>query len=340
MAITGAVKDEKFLDAEAILRLTSYGYDIFMFYLGRVSRKMPCPWRRDRSPSWGIYCYDGMWFWKDYSDEKSGTAIQFVENYFGIPYPEARRKIIRDLQLKKEYEYTNQRSPVVRWEEPGEEDKNYCHISFTTKPWTPKHHEFYAGTDVTPRLAEKYYTYAVKDAAMNHRRVRIAPGEMVWAYYCKEEDGVKLYFPERGQDEFNPKFRGNVSGTHLWNYDRLVAQTGLVPRAKGIIQKSNKDLLITALFTENVICTPNENSKLLLQDEVTDGINRLFAETWLAFGSDPDGVKKGHKVTMWTGWHHVNPHKDLLPGINDFYGLAKAYGPGAVETLLKEKGFL
>lgn len=341
--ITGNKKKEPdFLTSDDILQMTSGGYDIYMYYLGKVSRIMQRPWgRKEKKLSWGVFCKGGIWFWKDQATEEAGTAIQFVEKYFNLEFKDACDRIVWDFQLKPITKEVITKSPVVTWDEPTEEDKEYVHISFTSKPWQDEHYKFYDGTGVTPDHAERYNCFAVKDLAIKHKRFKLRPNEVVWAYYCPEEDAVKIYFPERGYDEYNPKFRNNVSGTHLWNYENVLNRCGTEPCEKGIIQKSHKDALITLLFTENVIWSQNEQSKLFLSQHTIGRVGKVFKNVWMAFGSDEDGVTKSKKVTDVTGWNWVNPDKKLLPEVNDFYGLAKKFNnPKPVEDLLKYKKFL
>lgn len=338
---TGAVKKQReFLKSDEVLSMTTGGYDVYMYYLGRVARIMQRPWgKKERKHSWGVYPWNGLWMWKDQANEESGTAIQFVQKMFGLSFVEAVNKIIFDFGLQPDAIGVQSKSKVVTWDEPTEEDKTYVRINFTTKPFQPEHHNFWSGTDVCESRCHRFDCYAVKDLAIKGRRFKLRDKEVVFAYYAEEEDAVKIYFPERGQDEYNPKFRNNVSGSYLWNFERLLSKTG-GGLQKGMIQKSYKDLLITTLFTDNVICGQNEQSKLWLSQFTIDRVGKLFQNVWMAFGSDEDGVTKSQKVTAVTKWNWVNPHKDLLPDINDFYSLAKGHGPQAVETLLKEKNFL
>jgi hypothetical protein len=335
-------KDTGLITSDDILDRTTGGYDIYMYYLGKVSRIMQRPWgKKEKKLSWGIFPYNGIWMWKDQATEEAGSAIQFVEKYFNLSFGDACAKIIWDFQLRPQKgKQVASKSPIITWDEPTEEDKNYVKISFTYQPWKKEHYKFWEGTEVTPPHCEKYNTYAVKSCAIKRRIFKLKPNEVVWAYYCPEEDAVKLYFPERGYDEWNPKFRNNVSGNHLWNYDNLLQKCGDEPCEKGIIQKSMKDLLVTTLITDKVIASQNEQSKLFLSPHTIEKVGKLFKNVWMAFGSDPDGVAKSQKVTAQTGWNWVNPDKRLLPDINDFYGLAKENGLRAVEDLLKYKNFL
>jgi hypothetical protein len=340
--ITGTLKKEKsFLGSEEILDRTTGGYDIYMFYLGKVARIMNRPWgRTERKPSWGIYPWNGLWLWKDQAREEAGNAIQFVQKTYGLDYNGAINKIASDFGITPNEELTKLKPKVVTWDEPTEEDKVYVRMNFTSKPFQKEHHEFWAGTDVCEARCNRYECWAVKDLAIKGKRFKLRENEVVFAYYAPQEDAVKIYFPERGQDEWNPKFRNNVSGSYLWNYERLLEQTG-GSLEKGLIQKSMKDLLVSTLFTENVIAGQNEQSKLWLSPYTQERVGKLFSgQIWMAFGSDTDGMEKSQKVTSHTGWNRAYPDENLLPTINDFYSLAKAQSPKAVENLLKQVHFL
>lgn len=314
-----------FITVDEILKRTNGGHDIFMYYLGSVSRLMNRPWGgKEKKLSWGVFPKNGIWFWKDSASEESGTAIHFVERYFNLTFNEAKDKICWDFGLGGKE--TNLSPVQVTWDRPEIEDKEYSHIAFSAKPFQKKHHEFWNIAEVTEEHCKKYNCFAVKDAAINRRRVPIAQGEIVFAYYCPEEDTVKLYFPEREKDK---KFRTNVSFHHLWNYTNLSECENL------IVQKSNKDMIVTSLLTPCVTATMSEAVKIFNKDTV-DKINKISKKPWIWYGSDWDGVQKCKEITDTNKWRYINTPKILLPDVNDVYGMVKMYNLTNPGTGIKE----
>lgn len=311
-------------DLNEVLSATSGGYDIFRYYLGKVGRVMQRPWgARETKLSWGIFPHNGLWFYKDQATEESGTSVHFVMKYFSLNLPEALNKISWDFGIGGNVVNI---SPVrVTWEKPDEQD--YMSINFSSKPFEKMHHEFWNKAGVSEEHCNKYNCWAVKDLAINKKRVGIR-GELVFAYYCPEEDGVKVYFPNRGRGE---KFRNNVSYHHLWNFDNLESCEKLV------VQKSNKDMIVTSLITPCVTSTQAEAVKIF--DEPTvNKINSITIKPWIFYGSDQDGVKKCKEITGCNKWKYINTPKNLLPDINDAYGYACKFGIEGLASFMKTKG--
>lgn len=329
--IQGRVKKED-LTVDDIMNATNGGYDIFMGYLGKVSRLMNRPWgKREKKMSWGLYPKGNVWFWKDQATEETGNAIHFVERYFGLSFVEALDRISWDFNLRGN---TNNSPIKILWDKPEITEKEYMHISFTDIPFTRKHHEFWNIADVTEDHLRKLGGYAVKDLAINRKRVGINKGEIVFAFYAKEEDGVKIYFPERERDK---RFRNNVSFHYLWNYSNLQKCDNL------IVQKSFKDMAVTTMITPCCCATQAEAVKIF-DKETVESINNISKTPWIWYGSDWDGVKKCKSITDTNGWKYINTPKNLLPDVNDTYSFVKMHNlkiPGSglieLEKFMKSK---
>lgn len=321
-------KEKKdYLKIEDILAATNGGHDIFSLYLGKVDRQMRRPWgKRETKASWGIFPRGGVWFWKDQATEESGHALQFVERYFGLTLLEAKDKVCWDFGLGGVK--INPKPIAITWERPVVTDKEYVHISFTDKPFGEKEHYFWNVAGATEEHCKKYNCFSVKDLAINRKRVWIGKDEMVFAFWCPEEDGAKIYFPERDKEK---KFRNNVSYHHLWNYSKLDNCENL------IVQKSPKDMIITALITPCVTATQAEAVKIF-DTETVAAINKISTCPWIWYGSDWDGVKKCKEITDTNGWKYINTPKTLLPDVNDVYSFVRYHnlnGRDGLEELRK-----
>ena len=215
--------------------------------------------------------------------------------------------------------------------------EDYIFIGFSSKKFGRKHHEFWNIAGVSEEWCNKFECWAVKDAVKSNpitkkrERIPIGNDEIVFAYYCPEEDGVKLYFPER---EKGNKFRTNVSGSHLWNFDNVGACENIV------IQKSNKDMIVTALFTECVSAVQSENIGVFWNEgktELAERVDEKGKHVFLSYGSDEDGKNKSIKLSKLLNWKWVNPPNKFLPDVNDVYSLAAIQGLSEVEKMFKNK---
>lgn len=328
------IKDNPQIDD--VLRKTNGGYDIFRYYLGNVGRIMNRPWgKKEKNLSWGIFLKAGdVWFYKDQATEETGNAVHFVQKYFNLSFVDALNKISWDFGFGGIEKNVN--PVIISWDKPDVE-KDYMEIGIKETPFTKRHHEFWNLLEVTEDHCKKYDCFAVKSIAINKKRVNIKTGEIVFAYYSPEERGYKLYFPDRPKDK---RFKNNVSGHYLWNYNNIKECDNL------IIQKSNKDLLVTTMITPCVISTQNE-SVGIFDKEMVDKINKVTKTPWVWYGSDPDGVQKCIKITGTNKWKYINTERDYLPEVNDASAYVKMWnlqkmgtGLKKLEELMKIKGLL
>lgn len=309
------------IPVDDILRITNGGFDIFKAYLGNVSRLMNRPWgRKEKKLSWGIFPKDGVWFYKDQANEETGNAFHFVQRMFGLDFLQAKDKICWDFGIGgKEINA----SPVkITWEAP-EIEKKYTNIGFTHQPFKKAHHEFWNIAETTEEHCRKYNCLAIKDLAINSRRVNLRVGEVAFVYYATE--GVKIYFPER---ERSKRFKSNVNFHHLWNYENLKDCNNL------IVQKSNKDMIVTSMIEECCIATQAEAIGIF-DPPTVEKINQISKHPWIWYGSDWDGVKKCKEITDTNAWRYINTDKEFLPD-NDVYSVVKMWNMKEPGTGLKK----
>jgi len=318
------IKGEQIYTVDDILFRTTQGFDIFRYYLGSsIRRVMSCPWRKDTHPSWGISNNGTFWYYKDFATEETGNAIHFVEKYFGLSFQDALSKIAYDFGISK-VEINAQPVKIV-WDKPIDQD--YMDIRIFEMPFTKRHHEFWNRAEVTEEHCKKYNCFAASQVSINRKKFFLKKDELCFAYYCSEEDGFKIYLPEREKSE---RFRNNVSYHHLWNYSNVSECDDL------IVQKSMKDLIVTTMINECCIATQAEGIKIF-NEEVIEKINKISKSPWIWYGSDWDGVKKCKEITDTNKYKYINTPKILLPEINDSYGYACKYGLKGLEDFMRSK---
>lgn len=309
---------------EDVYNKTDGGYDIFKYYLGTVGRVMNRPWgRKEKHPSWGIFKREGVWYYKDQAVEESGTAIQFVQKYFNLDYREAMDKVMWDFGIGGTK--VNATPVKITWDKPDEEEE-YAQIDVITQPFKTKHHDFWNIAEVTEDHCKAMNCFAVKKLAINKKFIPLPGNEIVFAYYAPEVYSWKIYFPER--DKGN-RFRNNVPGDYLWNMANVAECDDL------IVQKSNKDLIVTTMLTPCVTSTMNE-SVGIFDEKMVKSLNSKAKRIWIWYGSDDDGVQKCKKITGANKWKYINTPKFLLPDVNDTYSFVKMHNITRMGTGLQE----
>lgn len=315
------------MSTESLWKLTNNGADIYKFYVKKsppfITKR---PWAADKHPSWGVWqARSGVWLWKDHATEEAGDAITMVRRMFNLDGAEALTKICGDLGLVG----IPIPMDVVEGDSPDVAHKIREHVHITAKitKFTARHHKFWNVVGVTEDYCKKFDCYAVKELAINHRKVNIGCYERVFVYYARDIDKVKIYFPDR---EGVARFRNNIPNTYLWrssyleNFDKLV------------IHKSMKDLITFSQIYPHNIATQNESLSPFTEENVAF-INAHSKEPWLFYGSDADGVKKSTNITKTFDWKYINTPANLLPDVNDIYSFVKEHGLKKLEEFCKQK---
>lgn len=325
--ITGNKRKDLLTDRE-IFALTSGGKDIYIKYLGRIQKgAIKRPWGEDNHPSFGIWqAPDGMWMWKDLAADKSGNAIQFVQNLFQLSYSDAVKKVMNDFGIDS----FDVQASIVHDVKPLDKPSLPVPITARVMRFGPRHHAFWNAVGVSEDWCKKFDCYAVKELAINRRRVRMGDNEIVFVYLARDTNQVKVYFPDR---EGGDRFRTNVPFHYLWQAHKTS------PCDRLVVHKSMKDLITFAQLHPHNVATQNE-SVSVFNDETVSTINSLSSDVWLFYGSDADGVRKCKEVTDKHGWRYINTPSKMLPEVNDVYSFVKKHGLKKLEEFCKTKNLI
>jgi hypothetical protein len=89
---------DKTITVEEILFNTNGGKQIFEKELGCIPRKaINSPLRNDKNPSFSVFlANNGLWMYKDFSNDDAGTAIQFVQKRYNLSFKEALEYVQRE----------------------------------------------------------------------------------------------------------------------------------------------------------------------------------------------------------------------------------------------------
>lgn len=323
------IKGKKTYTWEDILLNSQMGWDIFCLEIPhkiRLNKQFPSPLRTDRKPSCALLKGDEVWFMKDFSEDKSYTALQLVMERYGLSFKEALDKMAGDLGLSsKTLSYTKN----IKAPEKTAIEGVIKPIHIDKQPWKKEHWEFWKNTEVTDIHCQKYNTYAVKQVAIARRRVPLKPKEVVWAY--EHRGKFKLYFPERDKEN---RFKNNLHNTHLWHFDKIKPEWSQLR-----IQKSMKDLLVSTILDEQCIATQNESAQTLLEYNY-DILNNQPLNKIICYGNDFHAWHESYIITHLTNWRYFNIPEDEEPKINDEYAFAKKYGIKELEKLYKLKNLI
>lgn len=294
---------------EEALKDSQGGWDVFRYEIGDfpIGISFNSPLRSDRNPSFKIFLKEGIWFYKDFSSEESGTCIQFVQKKHNFSYKEALEYIYKILGKAN-----NNKISITK--APNYEEKE-IHIAFTSTRFDNKHAAYWNSYTLSEEFLRQNNVYRVKDLAINHKRVILGKDELTFAYYAPDIDKCKiLRIGVQKQD----KWRTNVGKKYLWLLNELEGCKRL------IVSKSLKDALCLKKLGVCSVATQSENAKIFDYDEtdekdinLVEKLESFSKEIVINFGSDEQGKKQSRIITEKTGWRHYNTPDRLLPDIND-----------------------
>jgi hypothetical protein len=325
------------LTVDNILDMTEGGRLIFEKEVGPIYDKImvSAPWRSDSDSSLQLREFPDKWMYMDYGgDQTSGSAIEFVQKFYGLEYGDAIRKIKQDFGLsaeKRVYKAVAEKPKLI--EVP-------LLYEFNDRPFTKQHHRYWNRY----ALSEDFVTevgdiYAVKIWAVNKVAQRVPEDEIMFAYVYRDASGKEtgeLKFLRIGPNvpkQF--KWRTNVPNNSLW-YLYKYANKDV---DKLLVVKSNKDALCNLKQHLPSVATQSENATIL-----TGNIPLLQEYTKsliLNFGADPQGRKASQDVAeAFQLEEFYTPTYLVGEGINDNAEYVAEFGEEMYIQLLKGKKLL
>lgn len=304
-----------------IWNTTNNGRSIFEKELGEISNKcINSPLRIDKNPSFSIFmANNGLWMYKDFSTEDSGTALKFLMKKYNFTYQEA-------VEYVKKGNFNSGISKISSYNSI----KRELEVEFNDISFTKKHHQYWNNYELSEEFVKSKYVYACDKYAINGKVKKVPDDRILFVYFAPDIEQCKfLFLGEKVTKE--EKWRSyNIPNTYLWGYSEL--ENTICDKL--FVSKSYKDQLVLNYLGYCAISTQNEDAQIMLKSGNVNKINKLSKEIYVGFGSDEQGKNESIKITQATGWYWVNtPNYTLKYGINDFAEYAKEFG---INTLHKE----
>lgn len=313
---------------DQIFNMTDGGYDIFQNELGSIPTKnISSPLRTgDNNPSFKVFKNNHLYFFKDYGgDQDSGNAIQFVQKRYSLSFGEAIQKVIQDLGLKqrvKNYIPTVKKDPITQ--------KSYRLIEFDDCPFDKSHAAYWDKIHLPEGFLRSRDIYRVKTWAVDKVIQKKLDGELTFAYYAPDINGVKIL---RINVPSEMKWKNNIPNNYLWSYYKYEN-----PVENLFVIKSRKDELIYDYLGYNTVSIQSEDAKVLLTHNV-EKINKLSKHPILALGTDLQGMETSMEIMNVTHWNSFNIKVNVCKkhNINDPAGFVEIFNLNQFNNLIKLK---
>ena len=316
---------------DEILRLTDGGYDVFKYELGNIpSGNISSPLRTgDNDPSFGVYNYRGVWFFKDQGgSQDAGTAIQFVQKRYNLNFVEALNKIAADLGIK---ERRLNYKAYVKIDKPHE--KIYKQIDADFCPFDKFHAAYWDKIHLPEDFLKKNNIYRVKKWAVDKKIQEKMDGELTFAYYAPDIDRFKIL---RINVPSELKWKTSVPNKYLWSYYEYKDS----PVEDLFVIKSRKDEMVMRYLGYDTVSVQSEASRTFLENNVSK-VAKISTNPIILMGTDPQGKKTSQIITQATGWKWFNIKNDLYEkyDIEDPAAFVEAFNMKQLDNLIKIKGF-
>ena len=316
----------KQLTGDEILESTDGGRNIFEKELKEIPKKcINSPLREDNNPSFSVFlANNGLWMYKDFSNGDSGTAIQFIQKLYNIPYNKAIEHIL-SLNI-----HTNTAHNKLIKEQP----KKLIIVDWVEQKFTDQHKRYFDDYELDEKFLNSRDIWALKTIALNKRIQKFPEHQFKFAYYAKDLDQIKVLTlgKEVTKDD---KWRSyNIPNNYIWNlwrYKENSCETLFVC-------KSVKDDSVFSKIGRCSVSLQSEDAKIFLEHNV-DNILKVSKNPIIVMGTDEQGFNTSLNITKTTKWKWFNVKKKYLRmyDCNDPAELVKIFSLKKLEKELKIK---
>jgi DNA primase len=169
---------------DEILQSTNGGKDIFERELGKIGKKcISSPLRNDKNPSFSIFfSNNGLWMYKDFSNDDAGTAIQFIQKRYKLSFKEALEYVQKENNINFNITTT--------YTKPKPKEKLI--VDWVEMPFSDRHKQYFDQYELDETFLNSRDIYALKTIAINKEIIQIPENQYKFAYYAKDIDQIKV----------------------------------------------------------------------------------------------------------------------------------------------------
>lgn len=289
--------------------------DIYRFYIGKfsLSTKMLSPLRKETSPSFNIFqTKSGRYFWKDFGINKSGNAINLVEELFGLSYEGAKQKISSDLSgLTCFIGLPNKPSINLK-------SKNPSVIKIKIKEFTYNDLNYWNQFGITKEILKRFEVFSISHYWIDDHIFEVSNKKLCFAYHFNGK--FKIYTPYSDHKWFT-----NCESNIIQGKSQLIDSDLL------IITKSLKDIM--TLYSLGFVAIAPQSESIVFDKSIIDRLYSKYDNIITLFDNDGCGVALAEKYERLGMKSIFIPNESLCKDISDYY---KQYGKEKTKELLSK----
>lgn len=304
--------------------------EIYSHYLGENTNDcniMCSPFRNDSVPSFGLFYHNkepNTLMFRDFATGDCGDCILFVSKLFSLPYYDAIKKIMYDMNLISGSDSSIERTNLINIEKI--KNKEIVKIGIKKRDWELKDKNYWSSFGIKKSTLEKFNVRPISYVFCNDHPIKCE--ELAYAYE-ELKDGIlsfKIYQPLVLNKRF--KWINNANYTVHQGYTQLPESDDLL-----IITKSLKDVMAIHDIT-GIAAVGMQSESVMMKDSVMDEYKRRFKKVVCLFDNDPPGIKLSNS---FADKYHI-PYF-LMPNIEnvtDFSDLVKEVEKEEAEQIFYE----
>lgn len=317
------IREEKLTYQSILKQVTEY--DIYAYYLGNISigGVRSSPFRKDDTPSFGIYLgNNGALMYNDYL-LGSGGCIKFVQQMENCSFYEAmciineRYNLGYPNKITKKSNYTHK--PVIT--NTKIVDKVEKWIDIKVRPWEIYDKEYWSKYEISSGTLEFFNVYPVQRFWINNMLFNV--DRLCYGYYY-EPRVFKIYQPNKS--DF--KWISNIKHPELYQGHHQLPEKGEIL----FITSSLKDVMVLHEAGVNAVAPHTEHQIL------SDDLYQQYSKDWNAiivfYDNDEAGITHANKMTEKFGLKSlVLPESDT----KDPSDFVEKYDLETLKQWIKEK---
>lgn len=318
-------REHNLLPHEEILKVVSE-YEIFMhFFPFQIGKSYKSPFRKESSPSFGIFKKGDKWLYKDLGNGEKGDCFDLVQKLYSLSYYETCCLIASRMGLKlfKCPEGVISSSYIKQaLNEPKMRPK--AKIDVVEKEWTENELNYWLKYGITRETLDLFNVKSCCKVFINNEIWRLSTKESpIFSFYNKRSGNIKVYLPLSKYK--TSKWRTNENNSQgFFGYDQLPKEGELV-----IIQKAAKEVMCLYEMGYSSIATTAEGHSI--NSEFIKHLKKRFKRIVVMYDNDNSGIINAERISQKENIEAIFAPE--CKNISDYY---EKYGKEKTEKLLKE----
>lgn len=277
----------------------------------------PClinsPLRIDKNPSLGLRLYNNKVYYKDFSNNDSGSIYDLLGHLWGCSYREVVERVVKDLALDS---IESMQSCKITYHHTGKASTNTTSIQCRIREWRKHDIDYWASYGITLEWLKYADVYPISHYFISKNDNTYTFSADKYAYvYIEHKEGnttMKVYQP------FNKRFK--------WfsKHDRSVISLWTKIPEKGdklVVCSSVKDALCL-WCNVGIPAISVQGEGYPISNTAIEVLKKRYTNIYILFDNDETGLKDGVSLSDSTGFINI-----ILPpfeggkDVSDFYKL-------------------